>query len=258
MLHSHYPLQALLYSVVLHRYLRWRLPSYAPEQHLGGVLYLFLRGMCGPETPVVDGHVAGVFDWCAAGRPRHRPQRPAGGTRDDRAVRDRRPARPPLRRGADRPARSLQRGRGHRGRRRPHRPPDPDARRRARRRRRPGARPDRALAAPRVGLSRPRRPAHRDPAGRPVLARGRLGRPGAFQPAGRGRGAAGRGRASPTSTATGARSARSATTWSPASRSARRSSTTRGSRPWRPCSSPRGTTSSAPPPSRPPGSGPPS
>jgi exodeoxyribonuclease V beta subunit len=63
MLHSHYPLQALLYSVVLHRYLRWRLPSYAPEQHLGGVLYLFLRGMCGPETPVVDGHVAGVFDW---------------------------------------------------------------------------------------------------------------------------------------------------------------------------------------------------
>ena len=63
MLHSHYPLQALLYSVVLHRYLRWRLPAYAPEQHLGGVLYLFLRGMCGPETPVVDGHVAGVFDW---------------------------------------------------------------------------------------------------------------------------------------------------------------------------------------------------
>jgi exodeoxyribonuclease V beta subunit len=27
------------------------------------VLYLFLRGMCGPDTPVVDGHVAGVFDW---------------------------------------------------------------------------------------------------------------------------------------------------------------------------------------------------
>jgi exodeoxyribonuclease V beta subunit len=63
MLHSHYPLQALLYSVVLHRFLRWRLPSYAPQQHLGGVLYLFLRGMCGPDTPVVGGHVAGVFDW---------------------------------------------------------------------------------------------------------------------------------------------------------------------------------------------------
>jgi exodeoxyribonuclease V beta subunit len=63
MLHSHYPLQALLYSVVLHRYLRWRLPAYDPATHLGGVLYLFLRGMCGPETPQVDGHVAGVFDW---------------------------------------------------------------------------------------------------------------------------------------------------------------------------------------------------
>ena len=30
MLHSHYPLQALLYSVVVHRYLRWRLPGYDP------------------------------------------------------------------------------------------------------------------------------------------------------------------------------------------------------------------------------------
>jgi exodeoxyribonuclease V beta subunit len=64
MLHSHYPLQALLYTVVLHRYLRWRLgPSYDPERHLGGVLYLYLRGMCGPETPVVDGDPCGVFSW---------------------------------------------------------------------------------------------------------------------------------------------------------------------------------------------------
>jgi exodeoxyribonuclease V beta subunit len=63
MLHSDYPLQALLYSVVLHRFLRWRLPGYEPETHLGGVQYLFLRGMCGPDTPVVDGHPAGVFSW---------------------------------------------------------------------------------------------------------------------------------------------------------------------------------------------------
>ncbi|MEO3760999.1 exodeoxyribonuclease V subunit beta [Mycobacterium sp. B14F4] len=63
MLHSDYPLQALLYSVVLHRFLRWRLASYTPEDHLGGVLYLFLRGMCGPQTPVQDGHPAGVFSW---------------------------------------------------------------------------------------------------------------------------------------------------------------------------------------------------
>ncbi len=63
MLHSDYPLQALLYSVVVHRYLRWRLPAYDPETHLGGVVYLYLRGMCGPDTPLVDGHPAGVFSW---------------------------------------------------------------------------------------------------------------------------------------------------------------------------------------------------
>ena len=63
MLHSDYPLQALLYSVVLHRFLRWRQPGYDPELHLGGVLYLFLRGMCGTATPVIGGHPAGVFGW---------------------------------------------------------------------------------------------------------------------------------------------------------------------------------------------------
>jgi exodeoxyribonuclease V beta subunit len=63
MLHSDYPLQALLYSVVLHRFLRWRHRGYAPEKQLGGVMYLFLRGMCGADTPVVDGHPAGVFSW---------------------------------------------------------------------------------------------------------------------------------------------------------------------------------------------------
>ena len=63
MLHSDYPLQALLYSVVLHRFLRWRQPGYQPQRHLGGVLYLFVRGMCGADTPVIDGHPAGVFSW---------------------------------------------------------------------------------------------------------------------------------------------------------------------------------------------------
>jgi exodeoxyribonuclease V beta subunit len=60
---SHYGLQALLYTVALHRYLRWRLPGYRPEQHLGGVRYLFVRGMAGADTPVVDGHPTGVFAW---------------------------------------------------------------------------------------------------------------------------------------------------------------------------------------------------
>ncbi len=63
MLHSHYPLQALLYSVVLHRFLRWRVPDYQPERHLGGILYLYVRGMCGPETPEIGGHPCGVFAW---------------------------------------------------------------------------------------------------------------------------------------------------------------------------------------------------
>ena len=61
--HSSYPLQALLYAVVAHRFLRWRLPGYDPARHLGGVLYLYVRGMCGPDTPVVDGHPCGVFSW---------------------------------------------------------------------------------------------------------------------------------------------------------------------------------------------------
>ncbi|GEL17558.1 UvrD-helicase domain-containing protein [Pseudonocardia asaccharolytica] len=63
MLAAHYPLQALLYSVALHRYLRWRLAGYAPHRHLGGALYLFLRGMCGPATPIVGGTPCGVFGW---------------------------------------------------------------------------------------------------------------------------------------------------------------------------------------------------
>jgi exodeoxyribonuclease V beta subunit len=63
MTHSTYPLQAILYAVVLHRFLRWRLAGYDPERHLGGVMYLYLRGMCGPQTPTVDGQPCGVFAW---------------------------------------------------------------------------------------------------------------------------------------------------------------------------------------------------
>jgi exodeoxyribonuclease V beta subunit len=63
MVEAHYPLQALLYNVALHRYLRWRQPGYDPDVHLGGVLYLFLRGMCGPDVVCADGSVPGVFSW---------------------------------------------------------------------------------------------------------------------------------------------------------------------------------------------------
>jgi len=63
MMASHYPLQALLYCVALHRFLRQRLPGYDPSRHLAGVLYLFVRGMAGPDTPLVDGTPLGVFAW---------------------------------------------------------------------------------------------------------------------------------------------------------------------------------------------------
>jgi exodeoxyribonuclease V beta subunit len=59
MIRHHYPLQALLYSVALHRYLRWRQPGYLPEEHLGGVQYLFVRAMVGESTP----RGCGVFAW---------------------------------------------------------------------------------------------------------------------------------------------------------------------------------------------------
>ena len=60
---AHYVLQALLYTVALHRYLRWRLPGYEPDRNLAGVAYLFVRGMVGAATPVVDGVPCGVFTW---------------------------------------------------------------------------------------------------------------------------------------------------------------------------------------------------
>jgi exodeoxyribonuclease V beta subunit len=61
--HAHYGLQALLYTVALHRYLRWRLRGYDPDEHIAGVLYLFLRGMTGPDVPRVGGAPCGVFAW---------------------------------------------------------------------------------------------------------------------------------------------------------------------------------------------------
>ncbi len=60
MAHHHYPLQAALYLVALHRLLRWRLAGYRPEVHLGGAAYLFLRGM-DPSRPADAAR--GVFWW---------------------------------------------------------------------------------------------------------------------------------------------------------------------------------------------------
>jgi exodeoxyribonuclease V beta subunit len=63
MMLAHYPLQAVLYAVAAHRYLRWRQADYDPGRHLGGVLYLFLRGMAGAGTPRTGADPCGVFSW---------------------------------------------------------------------------------------------------------------------------------------------------------------------------------------------------
>ena len=50
MLAHHYPLQAHIYLVALHRFLEWRLPNYNPIEHLGGYIYVFLRGVPGAKA----------------------------------------------------------------------------------------------------------------------------------------------------------------------------------------------------------------
>ncbi len=49
MLEHRYDLQYALYLLALHRLLRARLPDYAIERHLGGALYVFLRGRQAPS-----------------------------------------------------------------------------------------------------------------------------------------------------------------------------------------------------------------
>jgi exodeoxyribonuclease V beta subunit len=53
MAHHRYDVQAAIYMLALHRLLKLRLgESYDPEQHLGGAVYLFLRGIKGPQSGV--------------------------------------------------------------------------------------------------------------------------------------------------------------------------------------------------------------
>lgn len=63
MIDGNYVLQATIYQVALHRYLQWRLPGYDPARHLGGAMYLFVRGMAGGDAPVVEGERCGVVRW---------------------------------------------------------------------------------------------------------------------------------------------------------------------------------------------------
>jgi exodeoxyribonuclease V beta subunit len=41
----HYYLQYLIYTVALHRYLMRILPNYDYDQHMGGIVYIFMRGL---------------------------------------------------------------------------------------------------------------------------------------------------------------------------------------------------------------------
>lgn len=54
-----YRLQALIYSVALHRYLGYRLAHYDYERHFGGVFALFVRGMGGSNEQGI------LFEWHA-------------------------------------------------------------------------------------------------------------------------------------------------------------------------------------------------
>jgi exodeoxyribonuclease V beta subunit len=47
---THYLLQAQLYTAAAHRYLKQRVPDYDPATQWGGALFLFLRGMRGPQS----------------------------------------------------------------------------------------------------------------------------------------------------------------------------------------------------------------
>jgi exodeoxyribonuclease V beta subunit len=61
--HGDYPLQILVYNVALHRMLQLRLAGYDINRHIGDTHYLFVRGMIGPDTAVIDGQRNGVFTW---------------------------------------------------------------------------------------------------------------------------------------------------------------------------------------------------
>jgi exodeoxyribonuclease V beta subunit len=64
MAEHHYPLQAVLYGTAVYRMLRWRLPVADPDDCIAGVVYCFIRGMKGPDTPTDErGHRYGVFAW---------------------------------------------------------------------------------------------------------------------------------------------------------------------------------------------------
>lgn len=61
MMRHNYFVQYHLYLVALHRYLRWRKPDYDYDRHVGGALYLFVRGMTSSEGSRDGDGELGVF-----------------------------------------------------------------------------------------------------------------------------------------------------------------------------------------------------
>ena len=64
MAHHHYFLQYHIYALALHRFLQMRLGDrYSYDENFGGVMYLFFRGMTGPDAtdPTLLGGRPGVF-----------------------------------------------------------------------------------------------------------------------------------------------------------------------------------------------------
>jgi exodeoxyribonuclease V beta subunit len=53
LLEKRYDIQSVLYLLALHRLLKVRVPDYEPSQHLGGAVYLFIRGIGSPGQGVV-------------------------------------------------------------------------------------------------------------------------------------------------------------------------------------------------------------
>ncbi len=66
MRHHHYPLQAIIYGVAVHRFLRWRAPHLDSDDVIAGVAYFFVRGMVNaPAFVDENGCPYGVFQWSA-------------------------------------------------------------------------------------------------------------------------------------------------------------------------------------------------
>jgi exodeoxyribonuclease V beta subunit len=71
-----YHLQALIYTLALHRFLGSRIKEYRYGRHFGGVYYLFLRGMHPLQAPGTGIHasrpdsrlIAALDDCCRGGR----------------------------------------------------------------------------------------------------------------------------------------------------------------------------------------------